>query len=249
MTGSYLNDSVSLTPSQTIEWHIAILAGGLATRLKPLTNTIPKSLMMIHNEPFIDYQLRLLKQQGFQHIVLCIGHLGALIEEYLGNGNQFDLNIQYSYEQDNLLGTAGALIKALPLLGEDFFVLYGDSYLPCNYHHVQQAFIKGRRLALMTVFANNNQGIPSNVEFEKGQILDYNKETPTSNMKYIDYGLGVFNRVAFSNFPLETAIDLVEVYQTQLKRNQLAGLEIFEPFYEIGSLRGIEVFKQYMERN
>ena len=249
MSVSHINDSLSLTPSQTIEWPIAILAGGLATRLKPLTNTIPKSLIMIHDEPFIGHQMRLLKQQAFQNIVICVGHLGTMIERYLGNGNQFGLNIQYSYERHGLLGTGGAIIKALPLLGEEFFVLYGDSYLPCNYHCVQQTFRESQRLGLMTVFANDNQGIPSNVEFEKGQILAYNKEYATSNMKYVDYGLGVFNRAVFSDFPPETPIDLVEVYQTQLKRNQLAGFEIFEPFYEIGSLRGIEAFKQYMGRN
>ena len=111
---------------------VAILAGGLATRLQPLTDRIPKALVDVNGEPFIAHQLRLLRDSGIERAVLCAGYLGEMTREYVGDGARFGLRVEFSFDGPRLLGTAGAIARALPLLGEAFFVLYGDSYLPCD---------------------------------------------------------------------------------------------------------------------
>ena len=153
----------------------ALLAGGLATRLRPLTEKIPKSLIEINGEPFLAHQLRLLKAGGVRRIVLCVGYLGEMVREFAGDGARFGLKLDYSFDGPVLRGTAGALRHALPLLGERFFVLYGDSYLPCNYRAVESAFRQSGKRALMTVYRNEGRWDTSNVEFDSGQILAYNK--------------------------------------------------------------------------
>jgi len=172
---------------------VVILAGGLATRLRPLTETIPKSLVNINGEPFIVHQLRLLQRNGIKKVVMCIGYLGEQIIARIGDGSEFDLQVSYVFDGPKLLGTAGAIKKALPELPEHFFVLYGDSYLPCDYAAVQKSFLNCRKQALMTVFKNNGQWDSSNVEFKFGQIINYDKKNKTDRMHYIDYGLGILS--------------------------------------------------------
>src|SRR5262249_61445762 len=106
---------------------VALLAGGLATRLRPLTVTIPKSLVEVSGRPFIDHQLALLRRNGIRRVVLCLGYLGEQIEQHLGDGVRLGLTLRYSHDGDRLLGTGGALRRALPLLSEAFWVIYGDS--------------------------------------------------------------------------------------------------------------------------
>lgn len=215
---------------------VAILAGGLATRLGSLTEKNPKSLIPIAGEPFIAHQLRLLRSNGIQHVILCVGHLGEMIESAIGGGSAFDMKIEYSYDGANLLGTAGAVRGALSKLGENFFVLYGDSYLPCDYAAIEQEFARSRKPSLMTVFRNDGQWDTSNVEFDHGRILAYSKTNRTPRMSYIDYGLGVFECESFNR---TTASDLADVYSGLLREDQLAGFEVRERFYEIGSPAGI----------
>ena len=133
---------------------VAILAGGLGTRLYPLTERVPKALIEVNGEPFLAHQLRLLRARGIQRVVLCIGQHGERIREYAGDGAQFGLQVEYSEDGPALLGTAGALRHALPLLGDAFFVLYGDSYLPCSYRDVADAFHAAGQPGLMTVYRN-----------------------------------------------------------------------------------------------
>ena len=111
---------------------VAILGGGLATRLRPLTDRIPKALVDVNGEPFIAHQMRLLRSNGVERVVYCAGYRGEMIREYTGDGARFGLEVEYSFDGPAPLGTAGAIKRALPLLGESFFVLYGDSYLPCD---------------------------------------------------------------------------------------------------------------------
>jgi NDP-sugar pyrophosphorylase family protein len=216
---------------------VAILAGGLATRLGPLTEKNPKSLIPIAGEPFIAHQLRLLKRNGIQDVILCVGYLGEMIDSALGDGRAFGMKIEYSYDGEKLLGTAGAIRQALPKLGDSFFVLYGDSYLPCDYSAIEQEFSRTGKPGLMTVFRNQGQWDTSNVEFEGGQILAYSKKDRTPRMRYIDYGLGVFNRTVFDETGLS---DLADVYSGLLRKNQLSAFEVRERFYEIGSMAGIQ---------
>jgi NDP-sugar pyrophosphorylase family protein len=217
---------------------VAILAGGLATRLRPLTETIPKSLIEIDGEPFLAHQLRLLKNRGAARVVLCVGYLGEMVRDFAGAGDSFGLEVEYAFDGPVPLGTAGALRAALPLLGEAFFVIYGDSYLPCDYLGIETAFIGSGKPGLMTVFLNEGQWDSSNVEFSDGKILRYDKQARTPRMRYIDYGLGLFRRSVFEGLP-SGPHDLAAVYRDLLARNELAAVEVPERFYEIGSLAGI----------
>ena len=219
---------------------VAILAGGLATRLRPVTETIPKSLVEINGEPFLAHQLRLLHARGVRRVTLCVGHLAQRIEEYAGNGSRFGVEIRYSADGPALRGTAGAIAQALPLLGESFFVLYGDSYLPCDYAAVERTFTASGRPALMTVYRNEGQWDTSNVEFEDGRIVVYDKKLRSPRMHYIDYGLGLFRKAAFAGIGDGEVKDLASVYQELLSRNELAAYTVEERFYEIGSFDGIE---------
>ncbi len=227
---------------------VAILAGGLATRLRPVTERIPKSLVEIAGEPFIAHQLRLLHSRGIRRVALCVGYLGEMIEDYLGDGSAFGLSVAYSPDGPHLRGTAGALAQALPLLGERFFAVYGDSYLPCDYRAVQTAFENGGKPALMTVFPNGDRWDTSNVEFAGGRILNYDKKHRTPAMRHIDYGLGVFEASCFADIPATGAHDLADLYQSLLRRNLLSGCEVPERFYETGSFQGIEELSAYLNQ-
>jgi len=228
---------------------VVILAGGLATRLRPLTENIPKALIPVNDEPFIAHQLRLLRQQGIQRVVICIGYLGEMVQKYVGDGKAFQLQVNYSSDEKTLLGTAGAIKKALPQLADNFFVLYGDSYLPCDYAAVQNVFIESRKNALMTVFRNNGQWDKSNIEFFDGDILVYDKKVQSERMQYIDYGLGIFHKKIFLDLPADQPYDLAELYQIVLVNKQLAAFEVKERFYEIGSFSGIYELEQYLTWN
>ncbi len=225
---------------------VAILAGGLATRLRPVTERIPKSLVEINGEPFLAHQLRLLASRGIRRAVLCIGHMGEMIRDFAGDGARFGIELAYSPDGPLPRGTGGAVAQARPLLGDRFFVLYGDSYLPCDYRAVQEAFEQSRRPALMTVYHNRDQWDASNVRFEGGRILTYNKKLRTPEMRHIDYGLGIFDRAVFDNVPEEGAYDLADVYQQLQSQGALAGYEVDRRFYEIGSFQGIEELSAYL---
>jgi N-acetyl-alpha-D-muramate 1-phosphate uridylyltransferase len=227
---------------------IAILAGGLATRLRPLTEQLPKSLVPVLGQPFVAHQLRLLKAHGFERVVLCVGYLGEQVEAFVGDGADFGLEVRFSYDGPTLLGTAGALRRALPLLDRQFFVLYGDSYLPCSYRAVQEAFVASGKAALMTVFNNQDRWDRSNVDFRDGKIVRYDKAAPDAGMGYIDYGLGVLPRDVLEAVPDARAVDLAEVYRALLAAGQLAGFEVHERFYEVGSRAGIAALSAYLRR-
>ena len=226
-------------PSAPPDLPVAILAGGLATRLKPITAKIPKLLVEVAGEPFFSHQLRLLQRAGLTRIVLCVGHLGEQIVAAFGDGSKWDVRLDYSFDGPKLLGTGGALIRALPKLGDAFYVLYGDSYLPTDYLAVGRAFQDSGRLGMMTVYENHGRYETSNVWFEGGEIRAYDKKHPKPQMHHVDYGLGVFRAAAFDGFSREATVDLADVQQALVARGQLAGCEIRERFYEIGSHAGL----------
>jgi len=228
---------------------VALLAGGLATRLRPLTETIPKSLVEVAGEPFLAHQLRLLKRQGIQRVVLCVGYLGEMVQEFAGDGARFGLELAYSFDGPVLRGTAGALKQAQPLLGDEFFVLYGDSYLPVDFSAVQHSFQASGQPALMTVFRNEGAWDTSNVEYDGTRILAYDKRRRTPAMQYIDYGLGLFRCDALDAVPAAGACDLAGVYGQLLAAGRLAAYEVKQRFYEIGSYAGIQELTRYLERS
>jgi N-acetyl-alpha-D-muramate 1-phosphate uridylyltransferase len=218
----------------------AILAGGLGTRLGALTSTIPKSMVEVGGQPFIAHQLRGLAAHGFREVVVCAGHLGGLIEDFVGDGSAFGCRVRYSFDGERLQGTGGALRRALPLLGERFLVMYGDSYLRAPLLPIWRSFIASKKAALMTVFRNEDRWERSNVEFVDGEIRSYDKHAPTKAMRHIDYGLGCLRADELSAFALEDeAFDLAPFYRAMLEQEELAGFEVRERFYEIGSLAGL----------
>lgn len=221
------------------DFPVALLAGGLATRLRPITEKIPKLLVEVAGEPFFSHQLRLLRAAGLDRLVLCVGHLGEQIVERYGDGSAWGVKIDYAFDGPKLLGTGGALIAALPKLGDTFYVLYGDSYLPIDYRAVGTHFLRSGRLGLMTVYENRGRYDTSNVEFAGGEIVRYDKKVRTPAMHHIDYGLGVFRAAAFDGFPRDAVVDLAAVQQALVARGQLAGCEIAGRFYEIGSPEGL----------
>lgn len=218
---------------------VAILAGGLATRLRPITETIPKALVPVAGEPFLAHQLRLLHGRGLRRAVLCVGYLGEMVQAEFGDGGPFGMELSYSFDGPKLLGTGGALRQALPRLGDAFFVLYGDSYLPIDYSAVQAAFEASGQPGLMTVFKNEGAWDTSNVEFEDGRIVRYDKTERTPAMRHIDYGLGAFRASVFAERPPGEAFDLADVQRGLVARGALAGHEVLQRFYENGSHAGV----------
>jgi NDP-sugar pyrophosphorylase family protein len=225
---------------------VAILAGGLATRLRPVTETVPKLLVEVAGEPFFHHQLRLLQQNGLTRIVLCVGHLGEAIVERYGDGSDWGVNIVYSFDGPTLLGTGGALVRALPGLGDAFYVLYGDSYLPIDYASVGRAFLDSGQPGLMTVFENRNAYDTSNVRFEHGRIRLYSKADKCPGMHHIDYGLSVFRASVFADCPRDMPFDLAALQSRLAAAGRLAGHEVTQRFYEIGTPRGLADLEAFL---
>ena len=219
---------------------MAVLCGGLATRMYPMTERIPKSLIEVGGRPFIFRQLDLFREKGLNKIVLCAGKFGEMIRDRVGDGGEFGLDVSYSFDGDQLLGTGGAIRKALPLLGDAFFVVYGDSYLECDYKTVEKAFLDAPDAGgLMTVYENRDRYDSSNVVFRDNQILVYDKKNKTPEMAYIDYGLGILRRETMSSASDAPPFDLSDVYTRLSKEGRLAGVEMTRRFYEIGSPEGL----------
>lgn len=220
---------------------VAILAGGRGTRLQALATNRPKALVTVANEPFLAHQLRLLRRSGFEDVLLCVGHLGDQIASFVGDGEAFGLRARYSWDGPDLLGTGGAIRRALPLLGAAFFVVYGDSYLRCDYSAICDAFLRAAPDcdALMTIFHNRNQWGRSNVVYRDGAIIRYDKQTTSPDMEHIDYGVSIYKREAFDTFTDAVAFDLGDVCRKLLGQGRLSAYEIAERFYEIGTPAGL----------
>jgi NDP-sugar pyrophosphorylase family protein len=216
---------------------ISILAGGLGQRLGQRTASTPKPLLEVAGEPFLFHQLRLLAEHGAERVVLCVGYLGEMIEKRVGRA-RYGIAIDYSYDSPQLDGTLGAIRRALPLLGDRFLVLYGDTYLRLDYRAAVAGWIKSDAPALMTVFRNEGRWDRSNVVFADGRVLAYDKHHATSGMHWIDYGLGGLTSEALRVVD-EGEGDLAVLYQRLAQSGSLYGFSATERFYEIGTHRGL----------
>lgn len=225
---------------------VAVLAGGLATRLQPITATIPKSMVEVAGEPFIVHQLRLMVEQGVTEVVICTGHLAEQIESFVKDGARFGCRVRYSNDGAMPLGTGGALRRALPLLGRSFIVMYGDSYLVASFRALYDKFRTGHSPALMAVLRNDNRWDTSNVDFAEGMVRRYEKGNRAGTMRYIDYGLAVIDASVLRRWPENHRFDLAEVYADLVLRGLLAGYEVYERFYEIGSPRGLAETESFL---
>lgn len=226
---------------------VAILAGGLATRLRPLTERIPKALLEVGGQPFIAHQLSYLRRQGIERVVLCVGHLADQVRAFVGDGSLFGIEVDYSMDGPFLLGTGGAIKRAIPLLGDCFFVQYGDSFLPIEYGAVRSAFHRCTKPALMTVLKNDNRWDKSNVLYRDGMVVEYNKLQRRDGMDYIDYGLSILSAGVFDNIDASAPVDLSDILHRLSVEGNLAGHEVTERFYEIGSVSGIRDTEDFLK--
>jgi N-acetyl-alpha-D-muramate 1-phosphate uridylyltransferase len=227
---------------------VAILAGGVGSRLGPITETLPKALVEVAGAPFVAHQLRLLRREGVERAVLCVGHLGEQIEQIVGDGGRFGVAVAYSFDGKVLMGTGGALRRALPLLGDAFFVLYGDSYLDVPFGPIERAFREQQQPALMTVFRNEGRWDTSNVLFDGTRIVAHDKRAPHPDMRHIDYGLGILTAKALAGRSADRPFDLSEVYAALAADGRLAGHEVTQRFYEIGTPAGLKETDQYLRQ-
>lgn len=223
---------------------IAIIAGGLAKRLGNLTSDIPKSMLPIHGKPFLEYQIEMLRAQGIADIILCVGHLAEQIECYFGDGRRFGVRIRYSFEH-RPMGTAGALKMAKDLLEETFFSLYGDSYVLMDFNSVTSYFMGQDKLALMTVYRNHNRYDKSNTTIEGNMVKFYNKKVKNAKAHYIDYGISILTKEVLDLVPDEGIFGLEDLFPLLIKDNELLAFEVFNRFYEIGSIEGIRDFEAF----
>jgi NDP-sugar pyrophosphorylase family protein len=228
---------------------VVILAGGLATRLRPITEKIPKALVEVGGHPFIYHQLRLLHSHDIKQVIISAGYRGDMIRDYVGDGSRFGMQVDYAFDGASPLGTGGAIRKALPFLTSPFFALYGDSYLPCDYAAIQTYFAKKSQPALMTVYRNLGKWDTSNVEMANDSIIQYNKKNKSPRMEYIDYGLGVFTPSVFEDLQEGKSADLAEVYQQLVLEKKLLAYAVPERFYEIGSFEGLHELDDLLTKN
>lgn len=224
---------------------VIILAGGIGSRLGKLTKKIPKALIKINGKPFIYYQLKLLSKTGIKEVILCIGYLGYQIKKYVGNGKKFNLNVKYSFEK-KLLGTGGAVKNAFSLIKKDFFIMYGDTYLPVNLIKIQDKYIRLKSKALITIYKNQNKLDKSNVFFN-GKNIIYNKNNYLKKMKYIEYGVSILSKKIFKYFNNKKKFDLSDVFYFLSKKKMLNYYIVKKRFYEIGSISGLKDSKKYLK--
>ncbi|AMV24144.1 D-glycero-alpha-D-manno-heptose 1-phosphate guanylyltransferase [Gemmata sp. SH-PL17] len=224
---------------------VLILAGGKATRLGDVTKAIPKALVPLAGRPFVDHQFEDLYEQGVREVIMCVGHFADQIRDYVGDGARFGLRVRYSEDGPTLRGTGGAVRRALPLIGDGCFVLYGDSLLDVDYARVFDS-LSHTALGLMTVFHNENSFDKSNVLFQRGRLLRYSKQDATPDMTHIDYGLSLLRRAAIERIPAGQPSDLAELYSALVATGEMVGFEVTKRFYEIGSPSGLREAEQFV---
>lgn len=235
----------------TKDIQVAVLMGGLATRLGSLSANCPKALMDINGRPFFDYELKLLKNAGFRKFVLLVGKFFEMVEEYYGDGSRFGVEITYSYDGSEPVGTGGAVCRALDKLGDDFMLIYGDSFMDIDYHETVYRYFDGKKSgkkALMTVYYNNDKFDKSNVIYKDGNIVLYDKKNISAEMNYIDYGIEMFDKDCFNGYGEKGAFDIAELLTELSKEGSLSAHEVTTRFYEIGSPASLTEFKGYAQK-
>jgi len=229
-----------------------ILAGGLGTRLRPLTEEIPKVMVSVNGKPFLLHLLQLLKGQGINDIVLCIGYLGQQVRDFFGNGEILEMNIRYSEEKEKLLGTGGALKQAqnLFLLDDYFLVINGDTYLPIDYADVEKAFLRRAKKALTVVYNNQEDtGTKNNMALDDNlMVIRYDKENPAPSLKHVDAGALVLRQEVLDLIKEGSTISLEEgLYNTLIQQEELAAYVTKQRFYDIGIPEQQRLFEVFLK--
>ncbi len=224
---------------------VCILAGGKGTRLGDLAQDVPKPLVSVAGRPFLEHQLELLRSNGADAVVLCVGHLGDRIEAALGDGARLGVSITYAYDPPGLAGTAGAVRAALPLLGDEFLVMYGDTYLRVDYGGVVAARRRAGTPALMTVLRNDDRWEPSNLVYARGMVVAYDKHRPPAAARWIDYGLLAMTPQALDG---TDSPDLSDVQRDLAARGLMAGYPARRRFYDIGTPEALALTDRFLGR-
>lgn len=225
---------------------IAILAGGLATRLAERARSIPKSLLPVGGRPFIAWQLERIAASHFQRVLICTGHLSAQIRDFVGDGSAFGLSVDYSDDGAALLGTGGAVAKALPELSDCFVVTYGDSYLPFDYRApLRELTADPRADGCLAVYKNDGRWDASNARVERDQVVAYEKGG--RGFDHIDYGAIALRKRALIGYGA-AHFGLDEVQSALAQRGSLRAFIASERFYEVGSERGLHDFEAFIEQ-
>ena len=223
---------------------IYILAGGLAKRLGKISKSTPKCMLPIKGKPFIYYQLKKIKEYNSNiSITLCLGHLSEEIVKYIKNSEFQDLNLSFSFDGDKRLGTGGAIKKAVRNETQPFFVMYGDSYLDISFLEVEKKYNPSSPGPLMTIYENNGMYDQSNISLEDGNIT-YSKSFPQSDSNYIDYGLAIYKKEHFAKDKIN--FDLSEIQEYYSLKKELQFFETFNRFFEIGSIEGLNEFREFL---
>jgi len=223
-----------------------ILAGGVASRLGTHAGDLPKTLIPVGGRPFADHQLTWLAEQGVHDVVYCIGYRGDQIRDYVGTGERWGLQVTYVDEGSDLRGTGGALRLAydVGVLAESYAVLYGDSYLRLDLPRVHEAFRASGRSALMTVVRNEGRWDRSNADFDGERVTSYSKTE--GDFEWIDYGLSILTREIVGEIPNDAPADLAELFTRLSRAGRLAGLEVTDRFYEVGSPEGLAELERFL---
>jgi NDP-sugar pyrophosphorylase family protein len=226
---------------------VALLAGGLATRLGHAAATVPKAMVEVAGRPFIEHQLELLHRNGIRRVVLCLGHLGEQIEDHLGDGSRFAMELRYRHDGKAALGTGGAVRSALPELGDVFWVMYGDSYMDIDYSAVLEKFDQNAAaLGLMTVIRNDDRWDRSNVIFRGGRLMRYDKKNRAPDMRYIDYGVQILRSEAAERLIANRPADVADLYRVLVSEGRMVGHEVNRRFYEIGTPGSLEETRRFL---
>jgi NDP-sugar pyrophosphorylase family protein len=227
---------------------VVILAGGEAKRLRPVTESVPKALVKIEGKPFVDWQLELLAKNKFSRVIFCTSYKSDMIQNYVGNGSKYGLEISFVEDGKERLGTGGAIRNAIPHLDQEFIVMYGDSFLDINFQQVSHGFDHCSKPAMMTIYKNDGKYDNSNVKLNNRGDIFYNKENPDASFKYIDYGLIFFKREVFEETVIGKTFDLSEMLHKLSKQFRIAGFEVQSRFYEVGSFSGIIELETYLRK-
>ena len=226
---------------------VVVLAGGLGTRLGEKTRDLPKALLTIAGQPFLAWLVQALARSGYQELLLCIGHHGRQIVEFLGDGRRFGIDVTYCEDGERLLGTGGAIRQAhsRSLLADHFLVTYGDSYLPFDYAApLRDLEAHPEALGTMSVFENRGAWDASNCEVGRGLVLRYEKGVRDSALTHIDYGALALRRSVIAAQPAQVAFGLDLLQRELAKSGTLRAFAASERFYEVGSEQGIVDLEQ-----
>lgn len=228
-----------------------ILGGGLGTRLRPLTEQIPKVMVSVNGKPFLLHLLELLRSQGINDIVLCIGYLGEQIRDFFGNGRSLGIRTTYSEEKGKLLGTGGALKQAQNLLDDRFFVINGDTYLPIDYSEVEKTFLKRGKKSLMVVYDNQEDtGVKNNVELDNDLMVKrHDKVNPDPRLRYVEAGVLIFRQEVLDFIKEGCSVSLEKgIYPILIQQRELAAYVTKQRFYDIGTPEQQRIFEEFLDR-